>query len=477
MTWGKRQKLASRALIEGDLDVAMEHISQDRFQSSFQGRRLSRRLTAALMQRAENAMSLGNLALAWKDLTTATRFAVPKDEDLVSRQMNQLVELTIEAADSLLISAKTTHALQLIDQLSRRKIMDWRADRIRDVADCLQSAEDLAAKGKFPDAIERLEQANNLQPNLPFAESRLAVCRQREIQMKELTAELQSIALKCRWADVNQCCRKILTIAPKHQIALDAQRHCATQMQRKTSAGIRVTSVPDRSRVSESNSFFQVGSVSAAMGQETVWGASAETVSDSATTGTFVLWVDGVGGYLVCTNAINTVGQASPGASISIPIVGDLRRRHARIETLAGQHLLHPLGDVSVGGIPVESPVEIKHQQIIELEGGVRLKYLQSHPLSKSARLDCISRHRTQPWSDSILLASQSIILGPNRDNHVFCPTWRSDLIIFRRNENWFCRTNEPIEIDGLPVGTEGPIQFDSRIVGDEFSLTLEAVP
>jgi tetratricopeptide (TPR) repeat protein len=477
MAWGKRQKLASRALVEGDLDVATEHIRQDRFQQTLNGRRLSRRLTAALLQRAEGATAVGNLALAWKDLTAATKFAPATDEDHVSRQLNQLVELTIEAADSLLALAKTTHAVQMIDQLSRRQIMDWRADRICNVAQCLQAADDLSALGKFSEAIEKLEQAKNLQPNLPFIESRLAAGRQREIQMNELTAELQSTALKCRWADVNKCCQKILTIAPKHQIALDAQRHCAAQMKRKTSAGIRATNVPDRARISPSNSFFHVGVPSASAERETVSRISTDTVSNSGSMGTFLLWVDGVGGYLVCTDGVNTIGQASPDASISIPIVGDLRRRHARLETVAGQHLLHPLGGVTIAGMTIQRPVEIKDQQIIALEGGVNLRYTQSHPLSRTARLDCVSRHRTQPWSDAILLASQSIILGPNRNNHVFCPTWKSDLIIFRRDEKWFCRTNEPIEIDNYLVGQEGQIQFDSRIVGEDLSLTLETVP
>ncbi len=475
MAWGKRQKLVNRALVEGDLDVAIEHFRRDRFLQSTSGRELSQQLMSALLRRTENAMSMGNLASAWTDLTTASKISRPADEDQVSRLMNQLVEMTIEAADALLAMAKTTHAVQLIDQLSRRKIMDWRADRIRNVAQCLQSAEDFAATGKFTEAIKQLEQAKNLQPSLPFVESRLAAGRQREIQMKELTAELQSTALKCHWADVNKCCQKILTIAPKHQIALDAQKHSVSQIQRKTSAGVRATQVPDRHRVSQSNSFFQFEN-SDRKPQETVCGFTTDTVSNRSNSDTFLLWVDGVGGYLVCTNEFNTIGQAVPDSAISIPIVGDLRRRHARLETVGGHHLIHSLGDVSIDGVAIQSPVEIKHGQMIELDGGVKLKYLQSHPLSKTARLDFVSRHRTQPWSDAILLASKSIILGPNRNNHVFCPTWNSDLIIFCRSGKWYCRASETIEIDHQTVGTKGEIQFHSRIVGDDFSLTLERV-
>ncbi|MFK7767360.1 MAG: hypothetical protein AB8B55_09075 [Mariniblastus sp.] len=496
MPWGKRQKLANRAMIEGDLDSAVEHLKRDKYLQTYAGRRVSRRLVESLIERANAAIAVGNFSPAWKDLTTASEIATPKDHDLISRQKNQLVELTIESSEALLSAGKVTHAVQQVRQLTDRQIMDWRSDRIHNVAKCLHQADEFSATGKLDEAISQLEQARNIQPDLPFIESRLAAGRQRQIQMKELTEELQATALKCQWADVSKCCQKILMIAPKHQIALDAQRHCITRAQRKTSAGLRATQIPEpTNRVSKSNSFFQFGdkdpSVHSTSDQGTSGlgtsgleksglGASELARHDSApatelaTVGTFVLWVDGVGGYLVCTSEVNTVGQAVPHCNVAIPIQGDLRRRHVRLETVGGQHLIHPLGDVSVDGETLESPAEIKNKQTIGLDGGVRLKYTQTHPLSKTARLDFVSRHRTHPWSDAVLLATQSIILGPNRDNHVFCPTWRFDLIIFQRKGKWFCRTKEPFEIDGETVDKEGEIQINSRIVGEDFSVTLE---
>ena len=473
MAWGKRQNLVNRAIVEGDLDVAAEHLKQDRARQSLSKRRIQRRLTAALLQRAEQAISLGNLALAWKDLSTATDIASSSDSDLISRQKNQLVEMTIESADSLLMAGKITHAVQLIDQLGKRQIMDWRADRILNVSRHLQQADKLAAIGKFDDSINQLQAAHNLLPELPFIELRLVAARQRKTQIEKLNADLKSAALKCQWGEVSQCCQKILAIAPKHEIALGAQRHCAARMQRKTSAGLRATQIPDRMRITDSNSFFQVSDKT---GSSNTAESGALAKDRVASDDSFLLWVDGVGGYLVCTGKVNTMGQAVAQASISIPIQGDLRRRHARLETVGGQHLLQPLGSVLVDGELIESPVEVKHQQTIGFDGGVKLKYTQSHPLSKTARLDFVSRHRTQPWSDAVLLASQSIILGPNRDNHVYCPMWRFDLMLFERNGKWFCRTNESFEIDDQTVDKEGGIQFDSRIVGEDFSLTLERV-
>ena len=187
MPWGKRQKLANRAMIDGDLDQAVEHLKNDRYQESYSGRRVSRRLVEALIERADEAIAIGNLGPAWKDLTTASEIATPKDEDIVSRHKTQLVELTIESAESLLSSGKITHAVQLVHLLSDRKIMDWRADRIQNVAQCLHQADEMAALGKLDEAISQLEQAKNIQPNLPFIESRLAAGRQRQIQMKAVS--------------------------------------------------------------------------------------------------------------------------------------------------------------------------------------------------------------------------------------------------------------------------------------------------
>ena len=54
---------------------------------------------------------------------------------------------------------------------------------------------------------------------------------------------------------------------------------------------------------------------------------------------------------------------------------------------------------------PVEKHVALQSGQILDFDGGVKLRYSKTHPLSSTARIDFVSRHRTQPWSDAILLA------------------------------------------------------------------------
>ena len=467
MQWGKQQKLATEAMTAGDFYSAIKHLKRDRFQTTASGQRVARQLTLALVQRAEHCTATGNLHQAWNDLMLASSISPPTDADAISHKKNQLVELTVETAETYLAHGKATHALRTIEELTNRRIMDWRADRLTKTANLLLAADESAAQGQLADSVQQLEQASNLHPELGFIESRLAAGRQRQMQVRDLTSVLQEKTVKGDWAEVRLCCQKLLAIAPKYRIALDAQKHCLAQMHRRTSAGSRLTHIPARE---DSDSFFKIGDGSKEINEED---DAAECAAAAASA--FLLWVDGAGGFLVCPAERNVIGQAIPGAGISIPILGDLRRRHARLSTIDDQHFLEYLGNELEQRGPVEKPMALQNGQILGFDGGVKLKYSQTHPLSSTARIDFISRHRTQPWSDAILLAGQSIILGPNPNNHVYCPTWQDDLILFRRGDQWYCRSKHKIEIDGKEYDSEGPIEYNSTINGEDFSLTLES--
>ena len=189
-----------------------------------------------------------------------------------------------------------------------------------------------------------------------------------------------------------------------------------------------------------------------------------------------MLWVDGVGGFLLCTDEDLVIGQAVPECKIDIPILGDLKRSHLRIKRCNDAHLLTPLGPVEMAGRTVKAKTMLRNGQTLCLGGTVQLKYTIPHPLSTSARLDITSRHRTQPWSDAILLVADTIVLGPKRNSHIVCPDWEHELILFRRDGEWFCRTAGNIEVDGQVFYTEAPLERDCRISGEDCSMTLESI-
>ena len=501
MAWFRRKNKIDDAINAGKLDRAIELTS--RLGDNKAAKRYRKQLTEALVQRANAAAVEGDFLLAWQSLSQATVLADSSQQELVSQATKQLQAQTISSAETLLQTGNSQRAADLVQMLADRDLTNQQSDRIGSVAALLNTIGELTLAGKLEDSIDRLKSAQRLYPNLPGLEAQIAIHHERKQKLDTLTQSLQSAALSCKWNDVCQLCDQILEIAPQHEIADGARRHATQRMKRRTSVGSRLTNVPEspdqgdgsivNSMLPGNNSGSFTGDHNlkdtAVMQSNSPTGSRWSAKTDSALAkdqdfslapqaSSFLIWVDGVGGYLVCTKPINFIGQAGGGSVISIPMQADVRQRHARLETIAGRHLIQPLGPVSIAGreVPLDENIVISSGQQISLGGKVELTYRQDHPLSKSARLDFTSRHRTLPWSDGVILAGQSIILGPNPDNHVFCPGWKEDLILFQRNDQWFAKSKIGFCVDEQALANEAAIRFDSRLFGDSFSLKLEAV-
>ena len=203
---------------------------------------------------------------------------------------------------------------------------------------------------------------------------------------------------------------------------------------------------------------------------------SDSKTADDAPLNDFTLWVDGVGGFLICCGLDNKIGQAIPDSDVTIPLRGDLDRVHARIETVEDCHLLHPIGSISIDGSYSHQPAVLVHNQTFLLGEAVALGYRKPHPLSSTAVLDFVSRHRTYPWSDAVLIAGETIVMGSQSRNHIVCPHWKHELILFRRQNQWFCKTKGTAFVDGHELTSESALRDSSHVTGDDFSFSIEAV-
>jgi hypothetical protein len=194
------------------------------------------------------------------------------------------------------------------------------------------------------------------------------------------------------------------------------------------------------------------------------------------------LWVDAVGGFLVCLDDCVVLGQPSPGDNaaggprVAVPILADLSRRHAAIRRDAGAYVLEPLQRTLVDGREITTPFVLSDNQLIQLGDNVRIRFTKPHALSATARLTIESHHKTQPSADAVLLVADSCVLGPNRHCHVRCREWQRDVVVFRQDDRLFCRASEPITIDGVAKNGESEIQSGVRVEGEDFSFTWETV-
>ncbi len=190
----------------------------------------------------------------------------------------------------------------------------------------------------------------------------------------------------------------------------------------------------------------------------------------------FMLWIDAVGGYWICLGDEITIGQPDRRGAADVPILGDLSSCHARLRRDGEGFLIEAMRDVAVDGRPVRDFDWLGDGSRIQLGGSVQLLFRRPHALSGTARIEFLSRHRTQPSADAVLWMADSCILGPKRHCHVVCRNWRREVVLYRDEEELYCRTDGTLEIDGVAREGRGRITRNSRIQGDEFSFNLEAI-
>ena len=204
--------------------------------------------------------------------------------------------------------------------------------------------------------------------------------------------------------------------------------------------------------------------------------AEVDTVVKRQTGPRFFLWVDAIGGYLVCLGDEVMLGQAVPRTGVEVPILADLSRRHAKIIRDGEGYVVESYSTIHVNGKRIHDRALLRDGDEIELGSGVRLLFHKPHALSATARLDFASRHRTQPAADGILLMAESCVLGPRRQNHIVCREWMDDVILFRQGSELCCRSSGALEIDEQPYDGRGRITHNSRVTGDDFALSLEGM-
>jgi hypothetical protein len=190
----------------------------------------------------------------------------------------------------------------------------------------------------------------------------------------------------------------------------------------------------------------------------------------------FMLWVDAVGGFLVCLGDELILGQPGREGVAQVPIMADISSRHARLCRDGEGYLLEPIRRVSLDGRLLRGAASLRDGAEITLGQSVRLVFRRPHPLSATARLDFASPHRTQPPADGVLLMADSCVLGPNSYCHVVCRDWPQEVILFRRDRELSCRTPGAFQIDSARCQDRAPVRCGARIAGEGFSMCLEAL-
>ena len=457
--WRFKLKEAETAAEQGRLEDAAKLLTSDDMPTYLPAQQLLADVAAKIAQRAPRKAHAGDLDSAWKDLDEAKRLAGETaawamcQQGVADAALSQVI-VRLKAGDH-------EGALVYLDRLQRRGLPTATFARLKEVIRRLDSARRLANRGKFSEAEEQLTAALTLRTDLEFVETQRQQVRYRGERSRQLQEALHRALAIPDFSESLKLADQLLELAPENRVARDARRRAWAQVGAK---------------VGESHTLHETQHWLG--GTERPAAIEPDRTDERPRQPRFMLWIDAVGGYLVCLNDTIVIGQAHPGTRVEVPLQADISRRHCQIRREGEGYLVEPIGgDVKLNGKAIGGAALLSDGDELELADGVKLRFRRPHVLSCSARLEILSRHRSQPSADGVILMAESCVLGPKWQNHVVCRDWSGDVVLYRQEDRLFCRAMESIEIDGKLCDGRGKLGPNSRVLGSEFSLSLELLP
>src|SRR5438874_5577769 len=410
---------AQEALTTGRLEEVQRLLAQPSVQGHRRHGELLRQLARALVERGERHLRRDDAEAAWQDLQQAEGL---ETADRSSERLRQaLTRLGLAQVRALLQAGEPQRASRAIGQLRDHAVRSPELQLLEETTRNWLTAQEQAEQGEFARAIETIDhiQRRLLGPSGPLEQYRQAL-QERQGRFAEQLVRLHEAADAGKWREVLELTEQVLAMAPQHAEARKARA--------RAWQAVEPVTVAFRQRVEEE---------------------PEASVPAEETPQRFFLWIDGVGGYLVCLGATVTLGHASPDTHVDVPLAADVSRLHATVTRDGeGGYLLEASRPVQINGQPA-TKVVLKPGDRITLGTSCQLLYQRPVPVSNSARLDLVSGHRVLPGVDGVLLMADNLVLGPGAQGHVPMPDLVQPVVLFRTKDGLGVRHAGGLIVDG----------------------------
>lgn len=448
------------ALKAGRLEDAARLIVAGDLREFLPGKRLTQRIAQAFVERSgQRVLRTADYLGGWRDLNQASQLEGETPDVIGARQ--ELIDLAMDDAQRSLQQGQASRVAGRLNGLIDAGVPEESFGELLALAEGMEEASQKARQGRFQEASRVLNELTRYGTQLPILETRIAEYEEAGMRCRQLTDKMHRALLSENWTETLGLAHQLLELAPDFQIAQDAHRRAWSEV-----GG-------DDQRLEVTQQW-----TPRPAGRQTQAAVALKPMDEksSTTDGRFVLWVDAVGGFLVCPMDQVRIGQAVPGNRVEIPFQADLSRHHVTLRREGEGYVLVPHQPTFLNGQLLDGPAPLAGEAEIRMGDAVVMRFRQPHALSQSAVLEVVSRHRTTPSVDGVLLMAGSCVLGPSSRNHVVCRDWKDDVVLYRQGEQFFCRSKSSLEIDGVEHQHVGPVHFNSRVVGDDFSMTLEEI-
>lgn len=434
---------AQEALKNGRLEEAHRLLSEPSAQGHKGSWELLQQLAAGFVARGERHLGASDHAAAWTDLLQAEQVGTPNEA--AARLRQALTRQGLAEVRALLEAGETTRAGELAVQLRNRAVRSADLDLLDEVAKSWSQAREQANRGEFTQAAQALERARRLWSGpLPALDDFARDIERRSRDFTSVLLRLHEAVGQQRWRDVVLQAEQVLAVAPQHEEARRARNRAWKAIEPATIAA--------EPRKEESRPPAPPGPPPSPR---------------------FLLWIDGVGGYLVCLGNRVTLGQATPDAGVDIPLFADVSRLHASLTRDSEGYLLEATRSAQVNGKSVERAL-LQSGDRVTLGHSCQLQFRQPVPVSASARLDIVSGHRLSVAVDAVLLMADTLVLGPGSHVHVAMPDLTHSVVLFRTRDGLGIRHPGGFLVDGQPCTERGTLLPTSTVKAEEFTLAVE---
>lgn len=399
------------------------------------------------LDRAERGLRQDQVEAAWADLKRAESLA-PGDFK-VNELREMLTRLGLAEIRACLECGKPLQAIKSAAKLKERPAHSPEIAPLEEAAQEWMRAQEIADRGDFTLAREILERVRKRFPGRSDAldrfEERLS---EREILYRRAVERLKDSLGKREWHQSIELADEALAVAPQQRDIQQSRTRAWLALQ----PGVTPPVSPR----------------AAAMVQT----EARPTVAPKR----FLLWIDGIGSYLVCLGNRVSFGQMMAESTVDVPLLADISRVHACLTRDEEQYLFESSKGVTLNGKPTEKGV-LANGDVVGLSRSCEFRFFVPMPGSSTARLETDSIQRLPFRVNGILLMSSMLVLGPESTAHL-CVPWTQSLYMLRDRDSLTLKWKGNILNNGEKF--EGSCQvrdYLGSIATECFSLAIEPFP
>lgn len=449
-------KQAHEALKEGRLDEAYRLATHPSAQGDRRTWKVQKRVQRALLNRAEQHLRFDNISQCWGDLLLAESLGAA--EPLVVRLRQTLTSLGLAEIRALVEAGQPSRALEAIAALRDRNVRLAELRPLEEACRAWLLAGELADRGEFILAMISLDRVRKLaKVPMAAADHYRHELHQRHERAQEVTLRLYEAVNNDQWREVIYLAEELLAVAPQHTEARSLRSRAWHALEPETQG------LPESAR-----------SLDLQATKAKNWSMTSEPMG-LASPNRYALWIDGVGGYLLCLSKRVTIGHASSDAALDIPILADLSRLHASLIRDEEGYILETMRTTAVNGKPVERAL-LQGNDRLTLGNSCQLLFQLPVPLSMSARIELVSGHRLALSTDAVLLMADSLVIGPGPQTHIRFARLTDDLILYRQRDEIGIKYPGEFCVDGRPCRDRAILPARANVVGESFSFAIEPI-